>query len=867
MKKTVNKWLLLFASIFLMMTVACSNAAGGGSGSGDEKDKGKDTEQGTDDEPEIQSGEAPEIIEDDDYVGIKIKITAEIPKDAAVREIYVNGKQAGGNGFDTKDDGSISISKYVTATEWGYPFVTAGKKYEVFVKYLDKDYHGLKQTEKITITAKKGLGELKCPNAENKIEKNVLKFPKGSPRVYYGDNISVADYPNLADNSKPGYVLNIYGADWSYQTWNWLGEGKDFEYNQNFNFAKHLKEDADLTKEYMFNVVCSFTDKNYGDYTYFIAETTENKFNIDQDYLPKDSLDITQYFPSIDDLKGKVLAEAPLGTQYIEFASVTDSEGKLSGTMHACSIKTLGSSTQGTPTSYVWNTIPVSYMKGKLTTEKENLTLIKDNSNGTNLYCALFPAKRVSGEGIYGTFNFEYLGDLIVTLDKNGAYSIPEGVAGTYTFEDGIINFKDGFLEQHIAIYDGKKLYVDLYYYMEIAELPNPLPDPTDSSDPTTPATGIDETGAPYAKIPEVTLQNKDLKGKIFHFTNGKGSGKRDFFFEFATADSDTYGTLAVTMYLYGFDENDKYTEPYGQNAYTYNAGTLAAPASTSGTQATSYLIFYVNNKYYITADGAKFERDENSGTGLYCTFYTQIAVSESATQTITLSFNDNGDYSCNNGAKTVSGKYTNKNGVITLENKTEGNQYLLYDGEYLYSLVEFIQVGSLPTVSNASSGSGSSINWSNYSYLSGTYTATVTMTNTKTDENGQEIQETETSTDTLSVILDKKAFIWTREFDDGCLWFSGNLKIQKNQDTQADELILSCTKQAETSSFSEEPQDTDWQSVNADSYASFTKNTITIYAEDAIVTKTDAEGNILSSEKGEKVQLSNPIIFSKIEG
>lgn len=152
--------------------------------------------------------------------------------------------------------------------------------------------------------------------------------------------------------------------------------------------------------------------------------------------------------------------------------------------------------------------------------------------------------------------------------------------------------------------------------------------------------------------------------------------------------------------------------------------------------------------------------------------------------------------------------------------------------------LIEFIPAKSLPTVSNTSTGSDSNINWSNYSYLSGTYTATVTMTNTKTDENGQEIQETETSTDTLSVILDKKAFIWTREFDDGCLWFSGNLKIQKNQDTQADELILSCTKQAETSSFSEEPQDTDWQPVNADSYASFTKNTITIYAEDAIVTK-----------------------------
>lgn len=656
MKKTVNKWLLLFASIFLMMTVACSNAAGGGSDSKDDKDKGNGTEQGTDDEPEIQSGEAPEIIEDDDYVGIKIKITAEIPKDAAVREIYVNGKQAGGNGFDTKDDGSISISKYVTATEWGYPFVTAGKKYEVFVKYLDKDYHGLKQTEKITITAKKGLGELKCPNAENKIEKNVLKFPKGSPRVYYGDNISVADYPNLADNSKPGYVLNIYGADWSYQTWNWLGEGKDFEYNQNFNFAKHLKEDADLTKEYMFNVVCSFTDKNYGDYTYFIAETTENKFNIDQDYLPKDSLDITQYFPSIDDLKGKVLQETPSKSQYIEFSSEVDSEGKLPGTLHTYS--------EGKQS---WNDISILYKDGTITNNGKGFPLISD---GPGLYCALYSGIRVAGEGRYGTFQFE--GDAPLTLSENGTYSVAGKEGGTYTFDDGIINFKDGSLNDHIAIYDGKTIHLILYFFMTIDELPNPLPNPINSS------TAVDEVGAPYAKISEVTPQNKDLWTKIFHFTSSSDEGLRDLFFEFANEDSDTYGSLNVSMYPYGINTNGEYTGPYGtgpygQNTYTYNAGTLA-PLTSNYTS--SYLIFHVNKKYYASPDGVKFERVEDSGTGLYCTF---------SYQGITLSLNSKGEYSWSNGTLSYYGKYTNKNGIITLENDSEGNQDFLYDAEYLY--------------------------------------------------------------------------------------------------------------------------------------------------------------------------------------
>ena len=518
MKKTVNKWLLLFASIFLMMTVACSNAAGGGSDSKDDKDKGKGTEQGTDDEPEIQSGEAPEIIEDNDYVGIKIKITAEIPKDAAVREIYVNGKQAGSNGFSTKDDGSIEVSKYVTAKEWGYPFVKAGETYKVHIKYLNKNYQGLMETEPVSVKAKKGLGELKCPNAEHKIEKNILKFTKGSPIVVYGDsNTNIADYPNIVANTTASYILNIYGADWSYQTWNWLGEGADFEYGQDFNFAKHLKADADLTKEYMFNVVCNISDKTYGDYTYFIADTTENKFYINQDYLPKDSLDITQYIPSNDDLKGKVLQDVSK-SQYIEFASAEDSKGYLPATMYACSVMTSGSSSGGTTTSYEWHETNFFYKDGKLDFGETSLTLIGD---GPGLYCALAPATRVSGEGIYGTFNVWFLNDS-VTLSEDGTYST-SGTKGYYEFEDGIIYFKNGLLQDYIAIYDGKTLYISIYFYTTIDKLPDPLPEPVLSGEST-----VSEM---FARKSEVTPQNKDLWGKIFHFTSSSDEGLRDLFF------------------------------------------------------------------------------------------------------------------------------------------------------------------------------------------------------------------------------------------------------------------------------------------------------------------------------------------------
>lgn len=813
-----------------MMTVACSNAAGGGSDSKDDKDKGNGTEQGTDDEPEIQSGEAPEIIEDDNYVGIKIKIT-DIPTETYARRIYVNDRVAGED-FSYGDNGALITNQYAKKSEWGYPFVQADKSYKIVVEFIGADYQTIKRTAPLKITAKKGLGDLVCPNAEYVVEDNILKFKKGAPVIYYGNNTNIKEYSNK--KSGPSYAIQVFSDGWADNQYFFFG-GEDLSQNT-FDFAKNLKKELVTDNKLLLRVWAGLEDKDYGGYVYQIAY--DKPFYLELDKFPKDIFDITQYFPSIDDLKGKVLQETPSKSQYIEFSSEVDSEGKLPGTLHTYS--------EGKQS---WKDISILYKDGTITNNGKGFPLISD---GPGLYCALYSGIRVAGEGRYGTFQFE--GDAPLTLSENGTYSVAGKEGGTYTFDDGIINFKDGSLNDHIAIYDGKTIHLILYFFMTIDELPNPLPNPINSS------TAVDEVGAPYAKISEVTPQNKDLWTKIFHFTSSSDEGLRDLFFEFANEDSDTYGSLNVSMYPYGINTNGEYTGPYGtgpygQNTYTYNAGTLA-PLTSNYTS--SYLIFHVNKKYYASPDGVKFERVEDSGTGLYCTF---------SYQGITLSLNSKGEYSWSNGTLSYYGKYTNKNGIITLENDSEGNQDFLYDAEYLYLLIEFIPAKSLPTVSNTSTGSDSNINWSNYSYLSGTYTATVTMTNTKTDENGQEIQETETSTDTLSVILDKKAFIWTREFDDGCLWFSGNLKIQKNQDTQADELILSCTKQAETSSFSEEPQDTDWQPVNADSYASFTKNTITIYAEDAIVTKTDAEGNILSSEKGEKVQLSNPIIFSKIEG
>ena len=123
MKKTVNKWLLLFASIFLMMAVACSNSSGGSSS----EDSGNDTPQetpapgntpstpGTPGTTTTPVGQAPDAITDDSYVGIKIKIKY-IPTGTYARRIYVNDKVVS-EAFSYGDNGNLTINQYANQTE------------------------------------------------------------------------------------------------------------------------------------------------------------------------------------------------------------------------------------------------------------------------------------------------------------------------------------------------------------------------------------------------------------------------------------------------------------------------------------------------------------------------------------------------------------------------------------------------------------------------------------------------------------------------------------------------------------------------------------------------------------------------------
>lgn len=668
MKKTVNKWLLLFASIFLMMTVACSNSAGGGDGN----DNGGDSGETPVTKP-LPTSDAPTVINDDTYIGIKIQVkSSDIPAGAYVREIYVNDKQVGGNAFDTHDDGSITISKFVTATEWGYPFVKAGKTYNVYIKYLDKSYNGIQQTKPVTITATKGLGELYCPNAAHRIEKNILKFTKGTPHVLYGDGTNIGEYPNRVTNSKPSYVLNIYKADdWSYQTWNWLGEGKDFEYNQNFNFAKHLKPGADLTKQYMFNVVCTINDKDYGDYNYFIADTIENKFYIDQNNLPGDSIDITQFIPASADLRGKVLTDTDR-SQYITFENTEDSNGNLNGKMY-------NASHNETTGVYTWEETSISYKNGILNSDEESMTLLRD---GMDNYCGFAACTKISGEGIYGTYQLPAGASL--TLTNDGKYSFIGG-QGNFTAESGIINFKDGPAKHYFALYDGKTIHLAVFFYEIIPALPNPLPDPTTSSNNGT------SPSESFVNISEATPENKDLMGKFLHYSeyvkehidNSENytTEERDIYLAFGTDNST--GTLSVNMTSY----NKEHTKICEQKTYSYKNGLLTPSTSSSSTSSSSsYRIFHVMNKFYINPYGG--ELDRSSGEGLNSSF--SIA-------DLTITLTDKGEYTYSSGGHSITGQYTNTYGVITLKNELQGDGQMLYDGQKLYMLKELIEASSLP--------------------------------------------------------------------------------------------------------------------------------------------------------------------------
>ncbi len=86
--------------------------------------------------------------------GISLKI-ANIPSNAFVRQIYVNGKLVA----DKNGDELI-----VKGKKWNFPYVQPGNKYVVQVVYLNNMWQRISDADPVEVTPSTGLGEITIPN-------------------------------------------------------------------------------------------------------------------------------------------------------------------------------------------------------------------------------------------------------------------------------------------------------------------------------------------------------------------------------------------------------------------------------------------------------------------------------------------------------------------------------------------------------------------------------------------------------------------------------------------------------------------------------------------------------------------------------
>lgn len=211
------------------------------------------------------NGENLSIYEiNDDYKGIKIGIK-NIPEDAAIRKIYINGKLSADLGLEW-NNGDSYISEDIFKTEFGYPYTTAGKDYKIYVQYLNKSYGVIETSPTITITAINGLGDFELTNKPTyTIKSNILTFDP-EPEIKIGSN-----NPRTDDNWDEYYILELQTTDWNYQSWNYLGASCN-----NFDFTKAVKA-ASKTSDFMFTLYYMVSNSDYGNYCLGLYDYEDTK--------------------------------------------------------------------------------------------------------------------------------------------------------------------------------------------------------------------------------------------------------------------------------------------------------------------------------------------------------------------------------------------------------------------------------------------------------------------------------------------------------------------------------------------------------------------------------------------------------------
>lgn len=199
-----------------------------------------------------KSTAAPEVsikeIDDNDYKGIKIGIS-NIPEDAAVRSVYINGELSAYLGLDN----GLDISTKISNTEFGYPYTTSGKDYKIYVEYQNKNYQKIATSNVITIRATSGLGEFELINEPKyTIKNNILTF-NPEPKIKIG-SYSIKN----VDNWDEYYVLEVMTTEEVYQKWNYLGASCN-----NFDLSKAVNDDS-KNSDLMFMLYYMITSSEFG---------------------------------------------------------------------------------------------------------------------------------------------------------------------------------------------------------------------------------------------------------------------------------------------------------------------------------------------------------------------------------------------------------------------------------------------------------------------------------------------------------------------------------------------------------------------------------------------------------------------------
>ena len=461
MKKTANKWLLLFASIFLMTAVACSNSAGGGDGNND-----------TPETPETPA---------ETFKGIKIQIPASsIPADAMVREVYVNDEKVS----------SDSNNSHVRDTEWGYPFVDAGKSYEVYAKYINSSWETVLTTETVTIQAESGLGETKCPNKACSVTNNTLQFAN-APVVYFG-NTNIASYTNLKSGTEPEYIVEVFTDNWVWQYNACLGRGANFSYTTGHNFAQQLPPDFDSNQPIIFELYCKIEDKTYGNYRQYICKTSDRTVTLNVTpaegvLTGTETFNASNLIPSVDDLKDKKFydvksikindREGVLRTYY-EFNGDSNTDGQRQGIAYKQFF--YNDVTPETPASSNESQEDIYYKASEGT--------IKDNSGSRGILITKIgndfykiddePLRKISGIGLNAQVYLEYRSSSYVMQETMSFSSDGTIIAsmslkdiatdeiiqtqsfeGTFTDNNGFITITLPGQDPILALYTGDEIY------------------------------------------------------------------------------------------------------------------------------------------------------------------------------------------------------------------------------------------------------------------------------------------------------------------------------------------------------------------------------------------------------------------------